>query len=108
MDLRDAHGVFSRLGLGHEGVALMIGGEHDFQNGFVRRRNLLRDPAERGPGRHADSAVSGGIGDFLADQAQQCRLARAVAPDEPDLPAVGNLGARAFKQGARLNAVIEI
>ena len=65
-------------------------------------RNLLQHEAHLGAAIDADRAVAAAIlrlGDLLTDDAQQGRLARAVAPDEADFPAIGNLRRSPLEQG---------
>ena len=108
MDLADPVRIRRRLGFGHQRMSLGIRLKHDLEDRLVRRRNLLRHPAEARPVLQPDRAVLAGRGDLLADQAQQCRFARSVAANHADLPAGRDPRRRRFKQRARFYAVVEI
>ena len=69
---------------------------------------LRRAVAQPGAGLQADGAVLARGGDFLADEAQERRLARAIAADEADFPAGRNARGRSIKQRARFDPVIEV
>ena len=108
MDLADPVRIRRRLGFGHQRVPLGVRLKHDLEDRLVRRRNLLRHPAEARPVLQPDRAVLAGRGDLLADQAQQCGFARSVAANHADLPAGRDPRRRRFKQRARFYAVVEI
>jgi hypothetical protein len=85
MDFADAVRVLGLFGLVQEGRSLEIGGEHHLDRRRVAAGRFLLDGADAQSLLHADLA---GIGLQLAeDEMQQCRLAGAVAADQPDLPA---------------------
>ncbi len=106
VDFTDTMRVMRLVGLVQERGALEIGGEHHLDRRRVAAGRLLLDGADAQAFLHADLA---GIGLQLAeDEMQQCRLAGAVAPDEPDFPAGIDLRAGGLDQGAPADSVGEI
>ena len=108
MDLADPVRIGRGLGFRHQRVAFGVGLQHDVHDRLIRGRDFLRDPAEAGAVLQPDRAVLARFCDLLANEAQQGRLAGAVAPHHADFPAGGDARRRGFKQRARFHAVVEI
>ncbi len=106
LDLGDAPGVGGGLGLGEQRGALGIGGEHGLDQARRPVRRLLGDAADPGILRPGDRAV---IRRELAQHhPEQGGLARAVAPDEPDLVPRRNGGGGLVEQQPALDAMGEV
>ena len=78
-------GSDARLGLAHELSALDVGFEHEVDEGFFAARRLLFDPPDMRVLGQRDAAAF--RKKLAGDQPEQRRLARPVAPDEPDMRA---------------------
>ena len=66
----------------HQGLALEVGLEHDFEQAFRAVRSFLREAADAPARRDRDGAGFGR--QFAPDRVKQRRLADAVAADEAD------------------------
>jgi hypothetical protein len=108
MDLTNAVRVLRGFRFLHQGVTFFVGGEHNIENGVVRRFDLLRHPAHARALDQADRGIGRRLIDLLADQLEQGGLARAVAAHQTDLPAARDLRRGVFKQRAGADTVIEI
>ena len=85
VDLAEPVGIVAVLGLVEQSRALDIGGEHGLERGRAAARRVLGDIADPAAPRHAQLA---GVGiEHPGDDPHQGRLARPVAPDQPDPPA---------------------
>jgi hypothetical protein len=82
VDLAEPVGIFEPFGLDHQRGALGIGGEHGLERGGLSGGCFLRDIADARAARHVGAALIGI--DLAGDHLDQSRLARAVAPDQPD------------------------
>ena len=91
------------LGLFEKRCAFPIGGEHRLQQAGLTGRRFLGDGGDARARGQPDGVVPA-----FEYQAQQCRLARAVAPDQADLVAGGNHGAGAVEQNTSGDAIGEI
>ena len=96
-------GVFR---FGEQARAFGVGRQHPIDQAVVPARRLLRDVADAGIARDRDGAVVGR--DFALQQAQQRRLAGAVAPDEADLVAGRDCGRCPLEDRFALDPVGEI
>ena len=82
LDLGAAQAV-GGLGFREEGGALLVGGEHDLDQGLGPARRLLGHGADLHAAGQGDAAALGGK--LSLDDPEQGGLARAVAPHEPHL-----------------------
>ena len=82
LDLGDALRIGRCLGLDEEARPLDVGFEHEVDQRLRAARRLLFDAAKPSVLRRKDGAAL--RRKLAADQAEERRLARAVAPDEPD------------------------
>ncbi len=82
--------------LGQQAGALAIGGEHRIVRGCGAARRLLSEKSDAAAARQLDRAVLGL--QHPADQIEQGRFADAVAADQPDLGAFGDLRVRPVEQ----------
>ena len=106
MDLGDAVRVGAALGLGQQGGALLVGGQHRLDQAVRPGRRFLRDPADALVARQRDRAA---IGIQLAgDQAQQGGLTAAVAADQADPLALVDGHGGAVEQRPPGDAIDEI
>ena len=106
MNFGDAMRILRGLGLVQQFCTLDVRSQHEIdQLARPARRLLLNAPHFRAP-RQGDRTALGG--DFARNQPEQRRLARAVAPDETNARALGQLRARAVEQDARAEAVGEV
>ena len=96
LDLGNAVRVDRGLGLGEERGAFAMARQHDVDEAFRPVGRFLRQPPDGGAGRPKESAMLDG--DVARNGAEQARLAGAVAADEPDPRAVGNLHRRPLDQ----------
>ena len=98
VDLGHAVAVRVAVGLGEQGGAFCVGGQHGLDQGLVATGRFLGDMAHAGAGGEADLAAIGL--DLVGDGLQQRRLAGAVAADEPDLAAGIDHEGGVVQQGA--------
>ena len=106
MDFADAMRIVGRLGLRSQGRQLRMGGQHRFEQRLRAARRLLRDMREPGVFGIADGPI---IGMKLArDQAEQRRLARAVASDKADFMPFRNGRGRVFEKRPPFDAEAQI
>ena len=82
VQLADAVDVFAGLGFEQQRGALHIGGQHRLYRRRLARRRFLRDIADAAVARHFHAALVGIV--LAGDRLHQRRLARAIAPDQPD------------------------
>ena len=102
LDLGSAQRLRAGFPLGEEICALAVGGEHGRQRRRVTPRRLLREKPDAVAARHDNVAAIGQ--EAPADQVEQGRLAGAVAPDEAELAAIGDLGVGLIEEGAAMAA----
>ena len=105
LDLGGAQRLGPGLPLGEEAGALMVGGEDRVERARLPARRLLRQKADPIAARQFDRPAIRLRG--AADQVQQGRFAGAVAPDQPDLAALGDLRARLVNEGPPADAVCQ-
>ena len=105
-DLGDAVRIGRGLRLRHQGHALGIGGEHDFDQRLRAARRFLRDAADAPAPRQADIAALGA--EIAGDDLEQGGLAGAVAADEADARAVGDGGTGMVEQQAFAEAIGDV
>ena len=106
LDLGAAEAV-GRLGLGEERRALLVGGEHDVDQGSGPARRLLRR-LRRCACRAAGDTPPPSGDDLAVDDAEERRLAGAVAADEPDLAPGRQREGRMVEEKAVADAVSEV
>jgi len=106
LDFGDAVRIGGVLGLGHQRGALDIGGKHGVEQAVVGRRGLLRDAADSGALGQGD--LAGFQRELAPDQPKQRGLARAVAPDEAHLVAIGDHGGGVFDQRAAFDRIGDV
>ena len=75
-------GSLRSLGFAHQGFALEVGLQHDFDQAFRAVGSFLREAADPPARRDRDGAGFGR--QFAADRVKQRRLADPVAADEAD------------------------
>ncbi len=102
VDLAEPVGIVAVLAFGHQRGTLDVGGEHGLERGGIAPRRFLRDIAEPGAARHFRG--SGVRLEHPGDHPYQRRLARAVAPDQPDPAARRQRGGRAVEDRASAEA----
>ena len=82
LDFSNALRVAGDFRLGVQRLAFNVGREHEVDEAFRPPRSLLLDAADaRALGRDDPAALRR---EFAANEAEERRLSRAVAPDEPD------------------------
>jgi hypothetical protein len=106
VDFAHAVAVGVALGLGQQGGALGIGGQHGFQQAFRPGGGFLRHMAHAGALGQADLAAI--RLDLAGDGLQQGGLAGAVAADQADLAAGVHHEVGAFQKGAAGDAEGEV
>ena len=90
LDLGDAQRLRPAIEFAQQRGALLVGGEHGVERRRRAVRRLLRQKSDTPAARHEDVTAIGK--QPAADQVEQGRFAGAVAPDEFELTAIGNLG----------------
>ena len=96
LDLGDAVRFRGGLGFLEQGGALAIAGQHEVDQALRPVGRLLGQPADGGAGRARETAMLDG--DVARNGAKEGGFSGAVAPDEPDPGAVGNLRRRPLDQ----------
>ena len=105
LDLGSPQRLRPGVPLGEEAGALMVGGEDRFERARLPARRLLRQKPDPIAARQFDRSAIGV--QRAADQIEQGRFAGAVAPDQPDLAALGDLRARLVEQNPPADAVCQ-
>ena len=105
LDLGGAQRLRPGLPLGEQAGALIIGGEDRFERASLAARRFLRQETDPVPARQLDRPAIR-LQD-APDQVQQGRFAGAVAPDQPDLAALGELRARLVEQNPPADTVCQ-
>ena len=96
VDLGDALRIVRGFRLAHQRLALDVGGEHKVDKAFGAGGGLLVDAADAcALGDHDRASLRR---ELAAENAEERRLAGAVAPDEPDMRARRQRGGRVVDQ----------
>ena len=103
LDLGGPQRLRPGLPFGEEARTLTVGGKDRFERARVPARRFLRQKTDPVPARQLDGPAI--RLQRAADQVQEGRLAGAVAPDQPDLAALGDLRARLVDKGPPADAV---
>jgi hypothetical protein len=105
LDLGNPQRVRSGLSFGQQAGTFSVGGKDRFERVRLPTRRLLREKPDPIPARQFDrSAIRL---QCAADQVQQGRFAGAVAPDQTDLAALGDLCARLVDERPPPDAVCQ-
>ena len=106
VDGSDPVRVLRRFRLCHQGGALRVGGQHHFNQAFLRTRRFLRHLADAGKARHADGAAF--TRQIAGDQLEQGGFARAIAAHKAGLAAGGQGDAGIVDEKTAADAIGEV
>ena len=102
LDFGDAQRLRAPVEFAQQGGALPVGGKNRRERGGIAGRRLLREKPDAPAARHDN--VAGVRKQAAADQVEQRRLAGAVAADETELAAVGDLRVGLIEQRPSMTA----